>query len=271
MTLTLTKLKQDAAENPEKVFNSIGHLCGIDRKYQFSAPYLITPKKGRHFWLYNDSDKAEQRKILRLLNAVYEPLFSQLEISHGYRPKRSRHTAIERLKLIANQELSGGICLIKCDVEHCFDDIPHSALNSFLDRRITCGNVRKPIRRFLRNKAILNPKVYWKDCHQGVFPGSVLGPILSNIFLHYVLDQWFTDTFPEYGLVRYADDFMIILPAKFAGEAGGIVGNVSWRFLNFGMLMHESKTKIKTLGKGDDMEFLGFSLNEFFADSLGNK
>ena len=197
---------------------------------------------------------------------LYEPLFQQLDISHAYRPNRSRHTAIERLQLLANQHPGGKVCLIKCDINKCFDDIPHNSLESFLDRRVTCGNVRKPIKRFLKNKAIVSPKTYLKNNTNGVFAGSVLGPILSNIFMHHVLDQWLTDTFPEYGLVRYADDFLIITPKLSADNSGELLGKVSKRFLSFGMIFNQTKTQVKILGEGEDMKFLGFNVGQHLCE-----
>ena len=258
MALTLKKLETDAKADPERVFTSIGHCVGIDPKHKFKPAKWIDQAKRPHYH-FAESDKAAKAPVRDLLKAVYEPVFSQLEIAHGYRIAHSPQTAHKALKSIAKPNL----CLIKTDIKNCFESIPHHQLNHFLIRRVRCGRVRGFINRFLRVKRLYpqsgkipRPKVE-PYCGEGIHTGSVLGPILCNVFLHYALDQWFAETFPDFALIRYADDFLIILPEDSAGFAGEVLGKISERLRDHGLSLNNQKTEVKVMDRGKALKFLG--------------
>ena len=204
MTLTLNRLRV-LAEDPGKRFCSIHHAVGLDKNYQFGPARWIESSKRPHF-LFSDADKEVQRKLHDLLSAIYEPVF--MDCSHGWRPHRSRFTARDALHSISQKE----VCLIRADIFRCFHSIPHKQLEDFLNLRITDGVVRRLIRRFLSSITIIGGEKGSVSIPngRGVLLGSVLGPILANIYLHYVLDEWFTDNFHATALVRYGDDFAIV-------------------------------------------------------------
>ena len=262
MTLTLEMLQETAIADPHRVFNSIGHCVGIDSHYKFKPAKWIDQAKRPHY-RFAESDKAAQRTVLELLKAVYEPVFTQLEISHGYRIAHNVETAHESLQLTAKNHF----CIIKTDIKNCFESIPHHHLNRFLDRRVRCGRVRKFINNFLRVKRLyspskMNPGVKTEPyCGDGVLTGSVLGPMLCNVFLHYVLDEWFAETFPDFALIRYADDFVMVMPEESAGFAGVMVGRISERLWDHGLTLNTLKTDVKIMNRGEALKFLGMYIH----------
>jgi RNA-directed DNA polymerase len=150
-------------------------------------------------------DKVAQRAILLLLEPIYETDF--LSCSYGFRPGRSAHDALHALR---NGFMEHGLrWVVDVDISKYFDTIDHAHLRQFLDQRVTDGVVRRMIDKWL--KAGVFEKGTLRRTTDGTPQGGVISPLLANIYLHYVLDEWF-----EYvarprlkgrcQLVRYADD-----------------------------------------------------------------
>lgn len=152
-------------------------------------------------------DKVAQRAIAMVLEPIYEQDF--LPCSYGFRPGRSAHQALHTLRsAIWGQRLHW---VLDIDVRKYFDTIPHSHLRSFLDRRVTDGVVRRMIDKWLNAGVIEDGLLHHTTA--GSPQGGVISPCLSNIYLHYVLDEWFaTEVQPRLRgrciLVRYADDLV---------------------------------------------------------------
>ena len=153
-------------------------------------------------------DKVAQRAIAMVLEAVYEQDF--LSCSYGFRPGRSAHQAL--------QQLSGAIVVrqqywvIEVDIRKYFDSIPHSELRVILDQRVTDGVIRRMIGKWLKAGVLEDGLLHLVT--EGTPQGGVISPILSNIFLHHVLDAWFEkEVRPRLigtaTLVRFADDFVM--------------------------------------------------------------
>jgi len=185
-------------------------------------------------------DKVAQRAIAMVLEAVYEQDF--LSCSYGFRPGRSAHQALN--------ELSGAITVrrqrwvLDVDVRKYFDSIPHSVLREILDQRVTDGVVRRMIDKWL-NAGILEAE----ELHfaaEGTPQGGVVSPILSNIFLHHVLDKWFEETVRpllkgEATLVRFADDFVMTFETYH--DAKRVMDVLGKRLGRFGLTLHPDKTR----------------------------
>ena len=208
-------------------------------------------------------DKVAQRAILMLLEPIYETDF--LPCSYGFRPGRSAHEALYALRTGIMEQ--GHRWVIDADISKYFDSITHAHLRSFLDLRIKDGIVRRMIDKWLK-AGILEEGVVRRP-ETGTPQGGVVSPMLSNIFLHHVLDKWFErEAKPRLRgscrLVRFADDFVM----AFADDRSGrrmhaILGK---RLGRYGLVLHETKTRyvdFRAKHRRHDLnttfDFLGFT------------
>jgi group II intron reverse transcriptase/maturase len=155
-------------------------------------------------------DKVLQRAVTMVLEAIYEQDF--LDCSYGFRPNRSAHQALEALWR-GLMEMGGGV-VIEVDIKSYFDTVEHRHIRSFLDKRVRDGVLRRAIDKWLKAGVFEEGSVHRAD--EGSPQGGVVSPLLSNIYLHEVLDTWFaTDVVPRLRakafMVRYADDAVIVL------------------------------------------------------------
>ncbi len=148
-------------------------------------------------------DKAAQRAIVMLMEPVYEA--DLLPCSHGFRPGRSAHDA---LNAVRDGAMSGKRWVMDADISKYFDTISHTHLRGFLDQRIKDGVIRRMLDKWL--KAGVRDEGVLQRTGKGTPPGGVISPLLANVFLHHVLDQWFEQEVQrrlpgDSLLVRYAD------------------------------------------------------------------
>jgi group II intron reverse transcriptase/maturase len=152
-------------------------------------------------------DKLVQRAVVMILERIYEVDFS--ESSFGFRPGRSCHDALGVLgKIIATKKVNW---ISDADIKGFFDNVNHEQLLELLRTRIGDPRMLRLIERFLKAGVMIEGRRHETD--DGVPQGAVLSPLLANVYLHYVLDQWFErDVKPRLKgqayLVRYADDFI---------------------------------------------------------------
>ena len=212
-------------------------------------------------------DKVAQRAIVMVLEAVYEQDFRSC--SYGFRPNRSAHDAL--------RELSGAIVrrgqywVVEVDIRKYFDSIPHYQLRTFLDQRVTDGVMRRMIDKWLKAGALEDGLL--RIALEGTPQGGVVSPMLSNIFLHHVLDEWIEDTVRprlagDCTLVRYADDFVMTFKSRH--DAKRVMEVLGKRFERYGLTLHPDKTRfidfrpvrhggIHPDSKGSAFDFLGFT------------
>jgi len=186
-------------------------------------------------------DKILQRAVVMVLNAIYEQDF--LNCSYGFRPSRSAHQA---LKLIRDKiwKMNGSFVL-DVDIQKFFDTLDHQHLRKILDKRVRDGVIRRAIDKWLKAGVFENGNL--ERSTGGTPQGGVVSPVLSNIFLHEVLDTWFNDVVKprmsgKTALVRFADDFVI----AFANErdAKRVMAVLGKRFEKFGLKLHPTKTRL---------------------------
>ena len=191
-------------------------------------------------------DKVVGKAISRILESIYEQDF--LECSHGFRPGRGCQTALTMANDILLKRPINHI--VEADIKGFFDTVSHEWMMKFLKRRINDPSLLRIIGRFLiagyKDSDLLIESV------KGVPQGGTLSPILANIFLHYVLDEWFeTEIKPQVSgqchLVRYADDFIIMVQLK--DEAHRVLELVRKRFAEYGLELHPDKTRVMSFGK----------------------
>src|SRR5216684_2321002 len=153
-------------------------------------------------------DKVAQRAIIMVLEAVYEQDFRSC--SYGFRPERSAHEALRELYGAITKQ--GQYWVLDVDIRKYFDSIPHHHLRAFLDQRVTDGVIRRMIDKWLKAGVLEDGLL--RLATEGTPQGGVISPMLSNIYLHHVLDEWFEDEVRprltgSCTLVRYADDFVM--------------------------------------------------------------
>ena len=134
------------------------------------------PKKKRPLGIPTFTDKLIQEALRMVLEAVYEPVF--LNASHGFRPKRSCHTALTSLK----KEFNGTRWFVEGDIKGCFDTIDHATLVGFVNNKIKDARIIKLIYKFLK-AGYLEDWQYHKT-YSGTPQGGIISPLLANIYLH---------------------------------------------------------------------------------------
>ena len=209
-------------------------------------------------------DKVAQRAIVMLLEPIYEAEFS--DSSYGYRRGRSAHDGLAAIRSGITKR--GGRWVLDVDIRKFFDSIQHAKLREFLARRVTDGVVRRLIDKWLNAGVMENGQVSFSD--MGAPQGGVASPLLSNIFLHYVLDAWFSDEVQPRlrgpsTLVRFADDFVMLFAYK--DDAQRVLSVLGKRLGKYGLELHPEKTSMvdfrykPKLGKDDDKQVLGTSFD----------
>ena len=186
-------------------------------------------------------DKVLQRAVVMLLEPIYEQDF--LDCSYGFRPGRSAHQALDRFRGQL-MDCQGGFVL-EVDIRKFFDHLDHGHLRQFLQRRVRDGVLLRLIGKWLNAGVLEDGNVSYPEA--GTPQGGVVSPLLSNIFLHYVLDLWFEqDVKPRMRhqafLIRYADDFVIGFRNEH--DARRVMDVVPKRFGRFGLTVHPTKTKL---------------------------
>jgi RNA-directed DNA polymerase len=213
-------------------------------------------------------DKVAQRAVTMVLEAVYEQDF--LPCSYGFRPGRSAHDALRKLRDdIWAKRLHW---VLEIDIRKYFDSIPHSQLRAFLDQRVTDGVIRRMIDKWLKAGAVESGLLHRTT--EGSPQGGVISPCLSNVFLHHVLDEWFeSQVRPRLKgagtLVRFADDAVMAFDSIV--DAKRVLAVLDKRLARYGLTLHTDKTRLidfrpqKTEGTrhpemvGTAFDFLGFT------------
>jgi RNA-directed DNA polymerase len=186
-------------------------------------------------------DKVLQRAVVMVLESVYEQDFH--DCSYGFRPGRSAHQALEALW--QQMTAMGGGWVVEVDIRKFFDTVDHARLRELLQRRIRDGVLLRLIGKWL-NAGVLEGDVYTLP-EQGTPQGGVISPLLANVYLHYVLDEWFEkDVKPRLAgrvfLIRYADDFVIGFSHE--ADAKRVLEVLPKRLAKYGLTLHPDKTRL---------------------------
>jgi RNA-directed DNA polymerase len=191
-------------------------------------------------------DKMVQMAFTMILEAIYEVDFC--DNSYGYRKGRNCHDALARIN--SRLMVKPVNYIVDADIKGFFDNVEHQWLMRCLEVRIADKKFLRYITRFLKSGIMEEGK--YMDTERGTPQGGVISPMLANIYLHYVLDRWFTmnvqDKCKGYtDLVRYCDDFIIC--AQHEREAHRILELIKQRFEKFGLELSETKTRIVEFGR----------------------
>jgi len=190
-------------------------------------------------------DKVLQRAVVMLLEPIYEQDF--LDCSYGFRPGRSAHQALDSFR----NQLMGcrGGWILEADIRKFFDNLDHGHLRMFLRLRVRDGVLLRLIDKWLKAGVMEDGCVSYPEA--GTPQGGVVSPLLSNVFLHYVLDHWFEqDVKPRLRqrafLVRYADD--VVIGFRDQRDAQRVLEVLPKRFGKYGLSLHPTKTKLVPFG-----------------------
>lgn len=225
------------------------------------------PDKTRPIGISATEDKVVQTAIKEVLEAIYEPLF--YEGSYGFRPGRSAHDA---LRVLNDAWHRGEISyILEADIQSFFDNVCRKALMEMVRTRVADESFMRLIGKCL-HVGILDGEEF-STPSEGTVQGSTLSPMLGNIYLHHVLDEWFErDVRPRLQgkatLVRYADDFVIGFERQ--ADAEQVMAELGERMARYNLTLHPDKTRLlpftrppkgQSGGKGPaTFDFLGFTL-----------
>ena len=214
-------------------------------------------------------DKIVQRATVEVLNAIYEQDF--LGFSYGFRPGRSPHQALDALAVgIGTRRVNW---VLDADIRKFYDTLDHGWLVRFVEHRVADRRVVRLIQKWLNAGVLEEGKRVQSEV--GTVQGGSISPLLSNIYLHYVLDLWVQrwrqrQTNGEMIFVRFADDF--VAGFQHRQEAERFLAELRERFAKFGLELHADKTRIVEFGryaeqnrrnrgggKPETFNFLGFT------------
>jgi RNA-directed DNA polymerase len=186
-------------------------------------------------------DKILQRAVVMVLEPIYEQDF--LDCSYGFRPGRSAHQALQAFWQQA-MDLGGG-WVVEVDIRKFFDTLDFAHLRTFLQRRVRDGVLLRLIGKWLKAGVLEGGELSYPEA--GTPQGGVVSPLLANIYLHYVLDEWFEQQVKprlkgRAFLVRYADDFVMGLACE--EDARRVLGVLPKRFDKYGLKLHPEKTRL---------------------------
>jgi RNA-directed DNA polymerase len=190
-------------------------------------------------------DKVLQQAVVSVLNEIYEEDFRGF--SYGFRPGRSQHMALDALYVATLRVPVNWI--LDLDLKSFFDNISHEKLIELIEKRIADRRILRLIQKWL--KAGVMEDGEWYESETGTPQGAVISPLLSNVYLHYVLDQW-SDQWRQTAegritIIRYADD--AILGFQYENEAKRYLRQLKEHLRQYGLELNQDKTRLIRFGR----------------------
>jgi len=244
----------------------IPELLGEFKSGKYKAPnirrvYIPKGKTGkRPLGIPTIEDKILQEGVRRVLTPIYEEDFK--DFSYGFRRGYSAHQAIEYMfKEVSFKKMYH---IIDADIQNYFGSIDHGILREILAQRMKDGVIGKMIAKWLKAGILEGKQLSYPK--EGTPQGGIISPLLSNVYLHHVLDEWFSEEIQpllkgKSFIVRYADDF--VLGFEYAEDAKRVMNVLSKRFAKYKLVLHPDKTKLINLDSKErgnrSFDFLGFT------------
>jgi group II intron reverse transcriptase/maturase len=214
-------------------------------------------------------DKVVQQAVVTILNQIYEEDFRGF--SYGFRPGRSQHQALDALYVGITRKKVNWV--LDCDILGFFDNLSHDWLLKFVQHRVADHRILRLIQKWLKAGVVEEGR--WRNTEMGTPQGSVVSPLLANIYLHYVFDLWVDAWRKKYArgeviAVRYADDSVLGFQQR--ADADRFLEAFRERLRKFGLELHPDKTRLiefgrfaeqdrnqRGEGKPETFDFLGFT------------
>jgi RNA-directed DNA polymerase len=314
MYTTIDRIAELAKEDPKRQFFSIAHLITVEKLYEAFrclrrdasagidgvtyAEYeanaeenirqlhqrlkegkyraqplrrVYIPKedgKQRPISIPTLEDKIVQKAMVDLLNTIYEQDF--LDCSYGFRPGRGQRQALDEVGRVICRRPTGWV--LEIDIRSYFDSIDRSALVEMIEKRVNDGSVLRLIQKWIKVGVIEDGKLLVSETGTG--QGQPISPLLANLYLHYVLDEWFEEVVKprlkgEAHEIRFADDAILCFQHK--EDAEKVLSVLPKRFEKYGLTLHPEKTRLIEFGryaarnakeqgkKPETFNFLGFT------------
>jgi group II intron reverse transcriptase/maturase len=265
--VTYEEYEKDAARNIREL-----HRWLKDGKYRAQPLRRVyIPKengKQRPISIPALEDKLVQKVVVEILNAIYEQDF--LDCSYGFRPGRGAHHALDEVgRVICTRPTEW---ILELDITSYFDTIVREQLIEMIEKRISDDSVLRLIRKWIQVGVIEEGRLLMSETGTG--QGQPISPILANIYLHYILDEWFEEVVKprmkgEAREIRFADDAILCFEHK--EDAEKVKEVLAKRFSRFGLTLHPEKTRLVEFGryaarnakrqgkKPQTFDFLGFT------------
>lgn len=261
----------DYKENLEENLANLVERLKRKRFKPIPARRLYIPKDNgeqRPLGISATENKIVEKGITRILNSIYEQDFS--DKSYGFRPQRNCHQALKELN---DQIMENPINhIVEADIKGFFDNVSHEYLLKALEIRIKDSSMIHLITKFLKAGYIDNSLLVTSE--DGTPQGSILSPILANVFMHYILDEWFEKVVKVHTcgyceIIRYADDFVCVV--RFKDDAERIEKAFHNRFNKYGLELQREKSRRISFGRyetinaknenrsANTFDFLGFT------------
>ena len=205
------------------------------------------------------SDRIAQQVVKDYIEPRLEREFH--ESSFGYRPLKSAHQALSRVR----ENIRKYAWVIDLDITAFFDNVDHEKMLLALDRHVEERWIKMYVKRWLTAPIITENGEQKAREGKGTPQGGVISPLLANLYLHYTLDKWMEICFPDLAFVRYADD--IVIHCKTAKQSQYVLDKLQTRLKACNLSVNPDKTSIvyckdyrrKETGKRVKFDFLGFS------------
>ena len=239
---------QTSHEYEEALEDNLGSLIDRAKSGRYRAPAVrrVHIPKGdggqtRPIGIPTLEDKILQRAVAMLLEQVYEQDF--LDFSYGFRPGRSAHQALESV-WHGTMKMGGG-WVVDADIKGFFDNLDHRIIQDLLSERVRDGVLTRLVGKWLNAGVMEEGALSYPK--RGTPQGGVISPLLANIYLHNVLDRWWQDQIvPSLRgkgvLIRYADDFVVVLQHR--EDAIQLLEALGERLRVFGLELHPDKTRL---------------------------
>ncbi len=263
----------EAVESYEaRLEQRLAELLAEMKSGSYQAPpvrrtYLPKGKgKFRPIGIPTTEDKLLQEAVKLLLEPIYEGDF--YDFSYGFRPGKSQHQALAELRREL-MDSRGGCWIVEVDIQNFFGSMDWYHLRMFLDQRVRDGVIRRLIDKWLKAGVMEGGMVTHPE--KGSPQGNVISPILSNVYLHEVVDKWYAEVIrPRMKgrsfLIRFADD--IVMGFTEYTDASKVMKVLPKRFGKYGLSLHPEKTCMKRFARpqrggkkyrGESFDFLGFT------------
>ncbi len=191
-------------------------------------------------------DKILQRATVTLLNAIYEHDF--LDCSYGFRPGRGAQDALDEVGRVICRKPTAYV--LELDISSYFDTIVREQLMEMVEKRISDASILRLLRKWINVGVVDEGRLLVSETGTG--QGQIISPLLANVYLHYVLDEWFENEVKprlkgQAFEIRYADDGLLCFERR--EDAEKVLAVLPKRFAKFGLTLHPEKTRLVHFGR----------------------